>query len=349
MSLRSLIAVLFSATFLLSCSPWLGRIHPQFVRTFIDVNRGGDDTAAAAVFDPVMRVLAVGRESGRLELWNVREAGARIVRQAHSVRTGHIAFGRDDGIVLTNSVFDNAAIDAGKGTRIWDARSGELLHELGNMWAPGPIAASPAKSIYLIADANEVLLYDHSRRAIVGSRLAIEQAAQVTAIASDRTSGLIAVGTSNGDLLTMKLDTSGEVPQLTVLRRASPYGQQARSDVLTLVLLDDGTRLISAARRGDSSGEVVEWDIATLERRRTFPMSLNTLNWASSTAGEPWVVLAGTESTRGKIELVDLRHGVAWRYKANTSHPKAVLLPEVGAGLIMQSGRVTRIRYLEQE
>ena len=60
------------------------------------------------------------------------------------------------------------------------------------------------------------------------------------------------------------------------------------------------------------------------------------------------MVLAGNESTRGKIELVDLKGGEAWRYKANTTHPIAVLLPADKTGIILQSGGATQIRYLDQ-
>ena len=159
-------------------------------------------------------------------IYDVRKAGERIVRQAHAVRTQHIAFGPDDGIVLTSSAFGGAAVDAGGGTKIWDARSGELLHAIEGMWAPGPMAASPVKSMYLLADSNELLLYDHSRRAIVGNPLKMAKDAQVTSLATDRKSGLIVAGTSLGDLLLMKLDTSRDVPQLVQVRHSSPYDQQ---------------------------------------------------------------------------------------------------------------------------
>jgi hypothetical protein len=112
------------------------------------------------------------------------------------------------------------------------------------------------------------------------------------------------------------------------------------------VLLDDGKRLISAAA---TENGVFEWDTATLERRRQIPTTLSTVRWASYTAGEPWLVLAGLESTRGRIELVDLNNGVAWRYKANTTAPRAVLLPEIRLGLILQSGGATQIKYLDQK
>src|SRR3546814_9706590 len=99
-------------------------------------------------------------------------------------------------------------------------------------------------------------------------------------------------------------------------------------------------------RISDWSSDVCSAD---LTRERTFPFTLQTTHWASYTQGEPWLVLAGSESTRGKIELVDLRHGVAWRYKSNFSHPRAVLLPEIETGLILQGSGATQIRYLDQE
>jgi WD40 repeat protein len=344
---RLSIAAIFCVPLVLSCSFRQPHIHPQFVQTFIDLNRSLEDDAATVVFDPVLQVLAVGRESGRLELWDAKQPSARIVRQAHAARTEFIAFGREDGIVLTNSVFSDALpIDPNHGTRIWDARTGELLHSLKGMWAPGPIAASPIRSLFLIGDSGDLLLYDHTKRSVVGNRLKMEQDAQVTALAADAVSGLIAVGTSRGDLLLMKLNPSSTTPQLQVIKRASPYGQRVRADVHALIFLDDGKRLVSAAT---TQGEVVEWDTTTLERRRKFPTTLETVNWASHTAGEPWLVLAGTESTRGNIELVDLRGGIAWRYKANTTHPQAVLLPEIRTGLILRSGGVTQIKYLDQK
>ena len=344
---RLLLATLSCVLLLSSCTPWWQDIHPDFTQTFVDVNRRGDDDAATVVYDPVLRILAVGRESGRLELWDATKANSRIMRQAHSVRAEYIAFGREDGIVLTNSVFDNSALDReNKGTRIWNARTGELLHALKGMWAPGPIAASPVRSLFVIADSDELLLYDHTRRSVVGSRLKMEHGGQVTALASDGTSGLIAVGTSNGELLLMTLNTSGEAPRLETLRQTALAPKEARADIHALLLLDNGKRLISAAA---AQNGVFEWDTATLQRRRQIPTSLSTVRWASYTAGEPWMVLSGTESTRGKIELVDIDSGVAWRYKANTTAPRAVLLPEIRLGLILQSGGATQIKYLDQK
>ncbi len=127
-----------------SCSPWSKQIHPDFSQTFVDISRRGDDDAVMAVFDPELRVLAIGRESGRLELWDTTQTEARVMRQAHMLRTEFIAFGREDGIVLTNSTFTDDPINRKNGTRIWDAHTGEMLHELTGFWAPDRLRRAPS-------------------------------------------------------------------------------------------------------------------------------------------------------------------------------------------------------------
>ncbi|MNW00572.1 hypothetical protein D3C71_1960840 [compost metagenome] len=73
---------------------------------------------------------------------------------------------------------------------------------------------------------------------------------------------------------------------------------------------------------------------------------------ATFTRGEDWLVLAGvaggTAKVEGKVELLDLRSGVSWLYKANITHATAVLLPQTREGLVLQNGRAMRIKYLDQ-
>lgn len=346
-------------TVLAGCGVAHTNAHPrtEFARNFIDLNWRIDDSARSVAYDPRSKVLAVGRESGRLELWDTRKTDSRITRQAHTVRIEHIAIGSEDGIVLTRSIGTTMMdLDLQAMPKIWDARSGELLVALPGEWFPGPVAASPVKGYYLIASADEVRLYDHARRAVVGDALKFE--GEITALGSDRKSGLMAAGSSRGELKLLKLDTTGTVPTLQVVSSTHTYGLEPRTDVLAVMLLDEGRRLVTVnwlpeKLRQDQppkipgqQAEIVRWNTQTWQRERTYPMTLQTVHWASYTAGEPWLVLAGNESTRGKIELIDLMEGVAWRYKANTTHPVAVLLPEIRTGLILQSGGATEIRYL---
>lgn len=331
-----------------------------FIQSFIDVNRRGDDRATAVAYDPRMRILAVGRDSGRLELWDTRKPNARIAKNAHSVRIDHLVIGPDDGIVLTSSAGTTVmGLDPEGMPKVWDARSGELLTRLPGEWHGGPVAASPVKGYYLIGNSDELRLYDHVRRKVVSDLIKFK--GSITALGSDKHSGLIAAGSSSGELKLLKLDLSGTSPRLQVISSTSTYSLESRTDVLAVMLRDGGKRLVTVnwlpkAKRepklpsiAGQQAEVVQWNTQTWARERSYPITLQAVHWASYTPGNAWMVLAGNESTRGRIELVDLDGGDAWRYQANTTHPVAVLLPEIRTGLILQSGGVTRIRYLEQE
>lgn len=337
-----------------------GRIDPGFTQNFVDLNRRMDDRATAVAYDPRLGILAVGRDSGRLELWDARRTDSRISIDAHALRIEHIAFGAEDGIVLSSSIGSNAmGLDPDAVPKVWDARSGELLLALPGEWIGGPLAAAPVAGFYLVASDDELRIYDHARRAVTGAALKVRGG--ITALDADQASGLVAVGTGSGELLLLKLDLAGTVPRLDVVGRTATHGLEPRTDVLAVLLQDQGRRLVTVnwlpeAERQDhppkiagEQAEIVQWNTRDWRRERTFPLSLQTVHWASHTAGEPWLVLAGNESTRGRIELVDLRRGEAWRYKANTTHPLAVLLPEIRTGLILQSGGATQIRYLDQD
>src|SRR5690606_464886 len=228
----------------------------------------------------------------------------------------------------------------------WDARSGALLLALPGEWLGGPLAAAPVPGFYLLSSYDELRIYDHARRAIVGEPLRVEGG--ITALGSDMASALVAVGSGNGGLLLLEWQDEGGIPRLELASRNATSGNEPRTDVLAVMLRDEGRRLVSVhwppkAVRHDhppqiagEQAEVVQWDTMDWRRERAFPISLQTVHWASYTPGQPWLVLAGNESTRGRIELVDLENGIAWRYRANTTHPVAVLLPEARTGLVMQ-------------
>lgn len=348
-------------------------VNEKFTQSFVDANRGLDDDAWAAAYSPEMRILAVGRESGRLELWDARKTDARITQAAHELRLQGIAFGPDDGIVITNSASGN--IDMGEivqrenGPKVWDARTGKLLHAFREPdWLPGAVSASPVRGLYLLASYDVLHIYDHAKRALVGTPLALEQEGGITSIDWDQASGRIVAGTNKGVIVLLRLqrDQSGAV-RLDIEGRHAPHGRGARNDILAVKLLDAGRRLVTvqysperaAALEGRvpalyrrSQHETVRWEIATWRREHVYSTSLISVHQASHTRGEDWLVLAGvaggTARIEGKIELVDLRSGVSWLYKANTTHATAVLLPAAREGLILQHARATRIRYLDQ-
>lgn len=361
-----MLALLFVLT---GCGPG---VHKEFTQAFVDANRGLEDDAWSAAYSPEMKLLAVGRESGRLELWDARKKDARIAIAAHELRVQDITFGADDGIVITRSASGNVAFDEivqlENGPKVWDARSGELLVAFRqDHWAPGAMSATPLPGLYLFASYDELYIYDHAKRALVGQPLRLENDGGIRAMDWDATSGTIVAGTDKGVVVLLKLHRDVTGARLEVLQRHAPYGVGPRNDILSVMLLDGGTRLVTVQYspekkqamaedvpplyRGQQQ-ETVRWNLANWQREHVYSTLLIGVHQATLTRGEDWLVLAGvaggTAKVEGKVELLDLRSGVSWLYKANTTHATAVLLPQTREGLVLQNGRAMRIKYLDQ-
>ncbi len=347
-------------------------IRPEFTQSFVDANRGLDDDAWSAAYSPQMGLLAVGRESGRLELWDARRKDARIALQAHELRTQDITFGPADGIVISRSSSGN--VEAGdivqheNGPKVWDAHSGELLHAFREgHWKPGATSATPLRGLYLLASGDELYLYHHARRALAGAPLRLPGDGGVACLDWDEASGLIVAGTDKGVVLRLRLLRDAAIPRLEIMDRQAPSGRGPRNDMLAVMLLDKGTRLVTVQRsparakvlqhdvpplyRG-LQHETVRWNLAGWQREHVYSSSLVGVHQAGFTRGEDWLVLAGVAGgnarMEGKIELLDVRGGVAWLYRANTTHATGVLLPSAREALLLQHGRATRVRYLDQ-
>src|SRR5690606_25730940 len=175
-------------------------VHPGFTQGFVDLNRRMDDHATAVAYDPTLRILAVGRDSGRLELWDASQPDARISRQAHTYRIEHIAFGAADGIVLTSSVGSNVmGIDPEGVPKVWDARTGELLLSVPGEWMGGPLIAAPMPGHYLLSSYDELPIYDHGRPAVVGGPLPVDGG--ITSLGVDADAGRVAERSSKVDRL----------------------------------------------------------------------------------------------------------------------------------------------------
>ena len=347
-------------------------IDEDFTQAFVDANRGLDDDAWTAAYSPEMKLLAVGRESGRLELWDAREKDARIALPAHELRVQDITFGVDDGIVISRSASGNVAFDEivqlENGPKVWDARNGELLVAFRQAhWVPGAMSATPLPGLYLFASGDELYIYDHAKRALVGEPLRLQGDGGIRAIDWDATSGTIVAGTDKGMIVLLKLLRDEAGARLEVVQRHTPHGLGPRNDILSVMLLDNGTRLVTVqysperaqaiaqevpALYRSQQHETVRWNLADWQREHVYSTQLIGVHQATFTRGEDWLVLAGvaggTAKVEGKVELVDLRSGVSWLYKANTTHATAVLLPQTREGLVLQNGRATRVRYLDQ-
>lgn len=363
------LGVLLLSCLLAACTP---AVHEAFTQSFVDANRGLEDDAWSAAYSPELKVLAVGRESGRLELWDTRKPDTRLSLQAHELRTQDITFGAADGIVISRSNSGNLdfgdIVQLENGPKIWDARSGELLHAFREPdWLPGAASATPEPGLYLLASYATLHIYDHARRALAGEPLDLAAEGGITSIDWDKASGLIAAGTDKGVILLLRLHRDEAGPRLEVVDRHAPYGRGSRKDILLVRLLDEGTRLVTVQHSPEraqalrdevpplhrgSQHETVRWELAGWRREHVYSSLLVGVHQAGFTRGEEWLVLAGvaggTARIEGKVELLDLRSGMAWLYKANTTHASGVLLPPGREGLVLGNGRATRVKYLDQ-
>src|SRR5690606_25391844 len=131
-------------------------------------------------------------------------------------------------------------------------------------------------------------------------------------------------------ILLLRLHPEEAGVRLEVVDRHAPYGPGPRNDILTVKLLDDGSRLVTvqySPERADASREdvppaqrgqqheTVRWNLDGWQREHVYPCWLIGVHQAGSTCGEDWLVLAGvaggTARIEGKIELVDLRSGMS--------------------------------------
>src|SRR3546814_14969912 len=109
-----------------------------------------------------------------------------------------------------------------------------------------------------------------------------------TALGTDEASSLIAVGTSSGELLLLKLDIGGSVPRLDVLSRTSTYDLESRTDVLAVMLRDEGRQLVTVnwlpeSKRDDHPANIagqpaedLQWKPRDWTRKRTIPFPPQT-------------------------------------------------------------------------
>ena len=330
--LRCFILLLTPLLFLSGCST---KLHKDFLPNFIKNNQRFEDRVVSLQFNDKEKFLAVGHESGSVDIWDAKEAFSKRVIKAHKHRANLLAFSTDGNTLFSNSYFEDT-------TRLWDARTGELLNAIPA--TRGPVSISPDERYYLIANSGDAQFFDYERKLLLPGKFRCEGV--ITAMASDISSGQIAVGTASGTIQVWKFSLRDDNPTLEVISQAKPYPMG--DWVMALQFAPNGRSLYSVAR----FGSVDEWILNTFEKRRSIPITLKQIMSSAFMPDGALLAVAGTSdaggASVGSVQIVSLLDEISSSYRADTNWPVIEFLPPLSS-LIAAQYRSIAIHKLSQE
>lgn len=297
-------------------------IHEDFVKNLTNDSRTHDrsiqNLIVSLTFDDKTKYLAVARESGAIEIWNARKPQAKRLIKAHDHQVNWMAF-TEDG----NSFFSNSHVE--QTTKLWNAKTGELLHTISVPDMRGPVCRTSDENIYLVSQTSQIRIFDIERKLLLDE--VYESSGVITAMAVDVASGQIAVGTASGSMEIWKFTKIDGKPSLQKRLSAEPYSP--KNWIVGLQFSPDGTSLYSVAR----FGSIDQWTTHSLERNRAIPTSLKHISSVAFIRNKELLAVGGTQNEsgtgRGFIELIALKPGTSTIRGANTNRPTVEFLPSL--------------------
>lgn len=303
-------------------------IHKDFLQNLNIDSQGADGSFSSLVvnlkYNDKESLLVVGRASGNIDVWEAKKAQSKREINAHKYPANSLTFTSDGDAFFSSSYFENS-------TKLWDARTGALLHLIRDM--RGPVGTTPGKQIYVIANDDHVRLFDYKQKLLLPDKYPCGGIVKV--IATDVASGQIAVGTESGSIVIWKYSENKGIPALGKISSAQPY--QFGDWVVGLQFSPSGNSLYSVAR----FGSIDERASSTLEKMRSVP---TTLKYVYSTAffrDKGLLALAGTEEKvgagPGSVEVISLATGESRKYQVNTNLAVVEFLPPISSFIAAQS------------
>lgn len=322
----AMVALLLAPILVVSgCS---SRIHEAFVRNLVNDRMSNDGSfenhVVSLVYDDKGKYLAVGHESGNIDILDATEARSIHRIKAHGYRANRITFATDGRSVFSNSDFEET-------TNLWSVKTGELLYSIPH--TRGPVCATADNRFYLVGASSQIRLFDIKRKLLLPAKF--ESSGVILTMVADLSSRQIAVGTASGSIEIWRLLKSGGKPVLQKILNTKPY---ATGDwVIGLQFSPDGEKLYSVAR----SGLVDEWSVRSLEKNRAITTTLKHIHSVAFLRGKGLLALGGTEDKAGikgaAVELVSLVEGTSMIRRSDTNLPVVEFLPSIGVLLAAQS------------
>lgn len=324
MQLIKRVTFLILLLFISACSS----VHSDFFQNFTKDSRKAAGSSSSLFFNLKYNdnenLLIVGRESGSIDIWDTNKASSKREIKAHAYPVNSITFTSDGGAFFSSSYFENS-------TKLWDAKSGALLHLVRDM--RGPVAVAPGKQFYVVANGDHFRLFDYTQKLLLPAKYPC--GGIVTVIAVDSASGQIAFGTESGSIELWKYSEFKGIPALKKISGVKPY--QFGDWVVGLYFSSSGSSLYSIAR----FGSIDEWSSSTLEKRRSVPTILKQVYSTAYLRDKDFLALAGTAekvgSGPGSAEIISLIAGTSKTYRVNTNLAVVEFLPPISSFIAAQS------------
>lgn len=325
MQIKKWVIILILLPFISGCA---GIVHKRFVQNFSNERQGTDGSfsnlVANLAYNDKKQLLAVGFESGQIEIWDINKTHSKIGFKAHEYPASMISFTADGTALFSSSKFEES-------TKIWSVKSGALIQAIRKM--KGPVGTTPNKNIYVVANGEYVSLYNLSREIIFPEKY--PSGGLITAIATDVSSGLIAIGSESG---TIEVWRYSESMGTKVLVKVSSVRAYSLGDwVVGLQFSSKGDSLYSVAR----FGAINEWAPETMEKRRTVPTAFKHIFSAAFYREEDMLSLAGNELKNSlgasAVEVISLATNESRIYPISTNFARVEILPPLSATIAVES------------
>lgn len=339
-----LIVLLLIIAGLVRLEPWSEPIiNPGFIDNFVknmEENHASQGLVESLVdrlaYDHRNMRLAVGRESGDIEIWDLKyEYSKQIIKEAHEQRADHLYFSVDGKRLFSGS---SLAGDV----KLWDAQTGKPLSAFTlSPGFSGPMLSAAKGDYYLIAASSAVQIYD-GRQNTLDPRV-YETSGLVQALAVEAKTGLVAVGTASGSIDLFQFSVADEGPNLEKVKEIKPY--ETGNWVIALSFSPDGQSLYTVPGR---PGQVDEWSVPDLKKVRTKSTSGNFVSAARFSPDKRLLAVVGNARKGGQggdyaIELIALASGRSIIQPVTTNFGQVVFIPQLKQLLAVHGYTVTPI------
>ncbi len=262
-------------------------------------------------------MLAVGRESGEIELYNSKTVFSPHVIKAHNQRVSNIIFSDDEKNMITISQID-------KKLKIWDTKSGDLLLTLNGYHADAVMMNN--NSTLFVSESDNFYIYDMDKNTLSSDQKNTTGVINSFVISPDQK--YLAIGTvAHVELWKIK-DERGEI-DVEHLRDFSKPAYESSEWIVDLKFSDDNSALLVVSR----FGKISILDTSTFQELKFIQTDVNNVS-DSLIIGENFdsVILFGTTVTsqhNGEVKQINPITGDIWRIGSKfTNMPKATYFPD---------------------